>query len=367
MAKPIPVSEPWFDNAEIEALREVILSTYVTEARKTEKFERLICDRTGARHAIAMMNGTVALFCAIKAVGVGPGDEVVVPDLTFVATANAALLAGARPVFADIEPRTLGLDAGSLERAITPRTKAIIVTHLYGLAAEMDPILEFAERRGVAVIEDAAQAHGVRYRGRHAGTLSSAGVLSFYGNKTITTGEGGVVLTDDDEIAQACRRLKNHGRDVKGTFFHPTIGWNFCMSEMQAALGVVQLQKLDAILARKIEIWEMYREGLRGVPGVEILPVPRQVEPAFWLVNIFLDHPEELSTALGQHNVLTRRLFPPLHQQPCYRDVAPAPGPFPEATRAYARGLSLPSSATLGRDEVLAICRLVLRHLEEAA
>ena len=238
--------QPWIDDQDADAVRQAVQSTFVTEHHQTRRFEALVADLTGARHAIAYANGTCALFAILRALDIGPSDEAIVPDLTFVASANAVILAGDTPVFCDVDPDTLMIDPDSAAAAVPPRTRAIMPVHLYGMAADLAPLQALADRHGLDLVEDAAQAIGVRHRGRHAGTTGSAGVLSFYGNKTLTTGEGGLILTDDDKLTQACYRLKNHGRLEKGVFIHEQIGFNFSFTEMQAALGITQLAKLVA-------------------------------------------------------------------------------------------------------------------------
>lgn len=347
----IPVIEPWLDQEEEREVAAVVRSGWITEGERTRAFEARIAELTGARHVIAVCNGTMALYMALKALGIGEGDEVIVPDLTFIATANAVLMAGATPVLVDIDPVTLGLDPAEVQRALTPRTRALLPVHLYGQSAALDALAELARRHGLHLLEDAAQAVGVRYRGRHAGTFGDIGVLSFYGNKTITTAEGGVLLTNDDNLARACFVLKNHGREVKGMFEHPHLGYNFSFTDLQAALGLAQLRKLPAIVAAKRRNLEYYRAELAGVAGIEFPEVPAGCEPVAWLANVWVDDPAELAAALLARGVQTRRFFYPLHRQPCYVHAdavrcASASG-FPASEQAYARGLSLPSSATL--------------------
>jgi len=341
----IPQIEPWIDDEDLREVEKVIRSTFVTEHEVTRKFERRLQELTGARHAIAMANGTVALFAILRALGVGKEDEVIVPDMTFVATANAVILADAIPIFCDVRPDTFCIDVEKAETLITDRTKAIIPVHLYGLAAEMDELSELCHRRGLLLIEDAAQGVGVSYSGRHVGTFGDAGILSFYGNKTITTGEGGAVLTDDDRLAEECYKLKNHGRRKKGIFVHESIGFNFSFTDLQAALGIAQLNKLDRIIARKKEIRDRYVESLADIPDIEFQSVPGHTSPVFWFTNIRLNRVEELVAFLKVQGIGSRRFFYPLHRQPCYKQFNHPD--CPESMRAYEHGLSLPSSVGL--------------------
>ena len=353
----IPQIEPWIDDEDLVEVEKVIRSTFVTEHEVTKVFEQRLVALTGARHAIAMANGTVALFAILRALEVGHGDEVIVPDMTFVATANAVILAGATPIFCDVRPDTFCIDVENVEALITDRTRAIMPVHLYGLAAEMDELSDLCHRRGLLLIEDAAQGVGVRYRGRHVGTFGDAGILSFYGNKTITTGEGGAVLTDDDQLAEECYKLKNHGRREKGIFVHESIGFNFSFTDLQAALGIAQLNKLDRIIARKKEIRDRYFASLEGIPGIKFQAVPDHTSPVFWFTNIRLDKVGELVGFLKTHGVGSRRFFYPLHRQPCYKQLNQPE--CPESMRAYEHSLSLPSGARLTDDQIDNIIKVV--------
>jgi perosamine synthetase len=351
----IPQIQPWIDEEELEELRKVIESTFVTESRATEKFEGLLKDYTGAKYAIAVCNGTMGLFIALKVLGIGPGDEVIVPDLTFIASANAVILTGAKPVFCDVDPKTFCILPEKIEEKISSRTKCIMPVHLYGQSADMDRILKIAKRYSLSVVEDAAQGIGVRFLGRHVGTFGEAGVLSFYGNKTITTGEGGVILTNDSTIARDCYRLKNHGRDRKGIFVHDTIGFNFCFTDLQAAIGISQMKKLPRIIARKKEIREKYVEAFRDLSSF-LTPayVDPRVEPVFWFSNFLTENVESLSAFLEKYGIQIRRFFYPLHLQKCYQDPrtgVDTSGDYPNAVNAYKKGFSLPSSAILTGEE----------------
>lgn len=353
----IPQIQPWIDHEEVEAVREAVESTFITEHERTRRFEAMIRDRTGARHAIAYCNASCALFAVLRAADVGPGDEVIVPDMTFAATANAVILAGATPVFADVDPESLMMTPATVAPRLTPRTRAILPVHLYGMAAVVDALAAFAAHYGLVMFEDAAQGMGVRFRGRHVGTTGAAGVISFYGNKTLTTGEGGVVLTDDDAIADAVYRLKNHGRAEKGVFVHEQIGFNFSFTEMQAAMGIAQLGKLDRVMAEKKRIRERYAWGLRNTVGVNLQLPPEHVSPVYWFTNVFCDDAGGLAAHLAGRGIQSRRFFHPLHRQPCYRHPG-SPG-FPVSAGAYVRGLSLPSACGLPDETIDGICGVI--------
>jgi perosamine synthetase len=339
--------EPWIDEGELQQLARVVDSSFVVEHELTREFESMTARLSGSKHAIAVCNGTMGLFVCLKALGIGAGDEVIVPDLTFVATANAVILAGARPVFCEIRADTFCIDVSRAAALVTDRTRAIMPVHLYGQSADMGEIKALACRYGLRVVEDAAQGVGVRFAGQHVGTLGDCGVLSYYGNKTITCGEGGVVLTGDDSLAKAIYRLKNHGRDRKGTFVHDTIGFNFSFTEMQAAVGLAQMKKLPAIIARKREIRGRYCEGLSGLKRFREVYMDPRCEPVFWFTSFLCDDTEALAAFLATRKVQTRRFFYPLHLQPCYADGTTArfvAGNFATSESAYEQGISLPSS-----------------------
>ncbi len=354
MAKPKIVQiEPWIDESELEQLKRVIESTYLTEHKLTQEFEAGIKSLTGAKYAIATSNGTTALYCGLKALGIGFGDEVIVPDLTFVASSNAVIMAGAIPIFCDVEKDNLGINVEEAESLITERTKAIMPVHLYGQSADMEKIIEFAIHHNLKVIEDAAQSIGVNFKGDHVGLRGDVSAISFYGNKTITCGEGGIILTNSDTIAQSCRRLKNHGRDHRGTFVHEHIGFNFSITEMQSAIGVAQLQKLPAIIQRKQEIYDHYAAGLKDIPELQITPIDHRCEPVHWFTSCYTDHRAELADYLAENGIQTRRFFCPLHLQPCYQDQDwfDTEKNYPVSTQAYERGISLPSAYGLKPEE----------------
>lgn len=358
----IPQIEPWIDEAELKELAEVIKSTWITESKKTEEFENGIKKLTGAKYALSFCNGTVALYAAQKALGIGAGDEVIVPDFTFIATSNSAIMAGAKPVMVDVDRKTFNMDAGKLEAAITPRTKAIMPVHIYAQAADMEAIMKVAKKHSLPVIEDAAQGVGVYFNSKHVGTFGDIGMLSFYGNKTITTGEGGMLITNDEKLYKKCWQLKNHGREVKGTFIHPHIGFNFGFTEMQAAVGVAQLKKLPKILERKKAINDMYRELLKDVKEAEFTHIDERGKPAHWFTSILVDDVEGLAEHLKKNEIQTRRFFYPLHVQPCYKGAVK--GSFPNSEWAYSHGLSLPSGVLL-KDEQIAFVAEKIREFYE--
>lgn len=346
----IPQIQPYFDRSEWKEIKKVLRSTYLVENKATRKFEELFCSYTGAKYAIAISNATVGLYCALKSLGVGdrPGDEVIVPNLTFVATANAVLMAGAKVILCDVNPFTGQMLVSDMKQKISDKTRAIIPVHLYGYSAEIVEIKQICDENYIFCIEDAAQALGVLNNGRHVGTIGQFGIFSFYGNKSITTGEGGMVLTNSEELYRRCYWLKNHGMDRKGTFIHDTVGYNFCFTDLQAAIGIAQMGKYDKIMNRKEEIYLKYYDGLKDIEEVEFF-VMDKVTSNYWFSSFKFESKEFLLEYLEDNGIQTRRFFYPLHRQPCYRareDVVKEDSYF-NSDWVYDRGLSLPSSCDL--------------------
>jgi perosamine synthetase len=344
----IPQFEPWLGEEELAQVTETIKANWITGGEKVKQFERQIAELCGVKHAIAICNGTLALYVGLKVLGIGEGDEVIVPDFTFIASANSVVMAGAKPVFVDIDAKTFNIDPKGTERAVTQKTKAIMPVHIYGQAADMDTICKIAKKYNLYVIEDAAQGIGVKFKDKPVGGFGDVGCLSFYADKTMTTGEGGMVLTNDDKLADKCLILKHQGRTGRGMYFHEHIGYNFRLTDLQAAVGLAQLSKLSTIIERKKKNEKLYRDYLVEVKSVEFPYIdPRGFNVPF-RINILVDDPESLSTFLNDKGIGSRRFFFPLHVQPCY-DIK---GEFPNSVTAYERGLSLPSSVKLTEEQI---------------
>lgn len=367
----IPVAEPSLQGRELEYVSECIRTNWISsQGPFVARFERDFAAYTGAEHALTVSNGTVALHLALVALGIGPGDEVIVPTLTFAASAAAVVHAGATPVLVDVDPATWCLDLAAVEAAITPRTKAIMPVHLYGQPADMDGLLALAGKHGLKIVEDAAEALGTLYHGRHVGTLGDAGTFSFFGNKLITTGEGGMVLFKDPDIARRARMLRDHGMDPERRYWHLEVGYNYRLTNLQAAIGVAQLERIDALVGRKRWIATRYTEGLAGAPGL-ILPADLpDTRHSHWAFSLLVD-PErfgmdrdELAVRLKLSGVETRPLFPVLHDMPPFR--AYAAGALPSAEWASRNGISLPSAASL-EDRSIAYIIGVIRRLAAAS
>jgi perosamine synthetase len=293
------------------------------------------------------------------ALGIGPGDEVIVPDLTYIASANAVTYCGARPVFADVDPATWTLNPLDVSRKLSPRTRAIMPVHLYGHPVDMDPILELAKAHNLYVVEDAAEAHGAEYKGRRAGSLADVGVFSFYGNKIITTGEGGMLVTNDSGIASKARLLKGQGMDPQHRYWFPIIGYNYRMTNMQAAIGLAQLERIEWFIERRREVARWYDAALGALPVLKPIEEP-WAKNSYWLYSICVNEEIDrdlLMDHLLERGVETRPFFYPMHEMPPYRDALH--GALPISSRLAAQGLSLPSSANLTQEDVAYIARVL--------
>ena len=357
----IPWWRPEVGADEERAVLRVLASNYLNEGDVTAEFEQKAAALVGARHAVATTSGTSAIFLALTALGVGAGDEVIVPDVTFIATANAVTLAGATPVLVDVDPATLTVDPAAVERAISPRTKAVVPVHVSGRAAAMAPILEMAARAGVAVVEDAAEALLSRHAGRYLGTCGAAGCFSFSPNKTVTTGQGGLVVTDDDATAVRLRALKDQGRPVRGTGgndVHDTLGYNFKLTNLQAAVGIAQLDKLAIRAARLRDICRWYRDGLLGVRQIRLLPFALDAGESPQWVDALAEDRDALIEHLRQRDIHCRAFWFPIHTQRPYRQPDDA---FPVSLRVARRALWLPSAFQLDEADVQLVCGEVRR------
>jgi perosamine synthetase len=349
----IPISKPALGPREKELVLDALDSGWVSSIGKyIDEFEAKFASYCGTRHAIAVSNGTTGLHLALAALDLKPGDEVIVPDLTFVATANAVAYIGAVPVLADIDPETLCLDPASVKALITPRTRAIMPVHLYGHPADIDALTEIAEAHGIAVIEDAAEAHGAEYKGRRVGSLGKCAVFSFYGNKVITTGEGGMLTTDDAEFYARARRLRDHAMSPTRRYFHEERGFNYRITNLQAALGVAQLERIEDFLARRAEIMDWYRHEIPESGRVRLNRVRNWARSAFWMVCLEVDafdaaRRDVFMQRLKARGIDSRPYFCAMSSMPMYRQA-----PLPVAARKAEIGLNLPSFYELTRAEV---------------
>lgn len=360
---PILQIQPYFDEDEVCELLKVMQSTWLIEHDKTKELEAMWKNYTGSSYAMAVSNGTAALLMCLLASDVGcismkgtSKDEVIVPNISFAATINAVILAGAKPVVVEVNESTLHIDFDEVERNITRKTKAIIPVHLYGDAVAMDELCAIAQKYNLVVIEDAAQALGVRYKGRHAGTFGDFSVFSLYGNKIVTSGEGGIILCKTQEQFEKLFRLKNHGRLDRSTFIHEEVGYNFRFTDLQAAIGVAQMKKLNWILKRKKEIYDYYCENLRENPAISFSPILVNVSHSHWFDNICVKDAEQVQKRLGELKIQTRRLFYPFHLQPGFKKAEDrirfTSQSFSISEKLYGRFLSLPSFVQITKEEL---------------
>ena len=357
----LPVASPSLGGNELRYVTDCLLTGWISSAGKyVTRFEEMFAEFCGTKHAVTTSNGTTCLHLALVALGIGPGDEVIVPSLTFIATANAVAYTGATPVFVDSEVETWNMDPVAVQQAISPRTKAIIPVHLYGLPVNMERLLALADAHKLMVVEDAAQAHGALFHGRRAGSIGIAGTFSFYGNKTITTGEGGMLVTNDDEVADRARLLRDHGMSKTRRYWHPVIGYNYRMTNMQAAVGVAQMERVESILEHKRSNAREYTRRLDGIHGVSLQRIPSGLISTHWLFSFAVNDNasitrDELMTALAAEGVETRPVFPPVHKMPPYDNGLH----LVQAERMGRCGISLPSGPEIGRAEVERICDII--------
>jgi perosamine synthetase len=350
----VPVAEPLLDGNEAEYLLECVRSGWISsQGPFVHAFEQAVAGFHDASFALATSSGTTALHLALVSLGVGAGDEVIVPDLTFAATASAVVHAGATPVLVDVDPTTWTLDPESISAALTGRTRAVIPVHLYGHPAEMRRITDVAESNGLFVVEDVAEAFGARAHGRLVGTYGDVACFSFFGNKTITTGEGGMLLFRDEETYVRARRLRDHGMAPDRRYWHLEPGFNYRLTNLQAAVGAAQMERVESILERKRSLAAQYGERLAAVEGLRLPPNEPWAEPVCWLYTVQVTEElgvtrDELSRRLLANGIETRPAFQPLHRMPAFNLLAGSAGDFPVSDRAADSGLSLPSAATLG-------------------
>lgn len=358
----IPQMEPWFDEAESKAVGEYMKSGgWMTEHKKTADLEAALGKFIGAKHVVMVPNGTLALVAALWAVGVRAGDEVVVPNLTMIATPNAGLLLGAKPVLVDIEADSLNLDPELVKQAITPKTRAVIFVPLNGRPGRLLEIKEICQQRNIPLVEDAAQALGSYFGNQHLGTFGTLGTFSFSTPKIISTGQGGAVATNDDTLGEALRRLKDFGRAQGGIDIHNTIGFNFKFTDIQAVIGLTQMQKLPTRIQRKRAIYKRYADNFATIKSVA-MPVTNLAETTPWFIDIFVDEPDKLAAHLAKQDIGTRRIYPAINTQPALRQ-AQGKTAYPVSEKVASQGLWLPSANQLTDEDIDRVCQAVEEFL----
>ncbi len=367
MTFKIPLAEPLLDGNEKKYLLDCLDSNWISGSGKyIDLFEEEFARYCGTGHAIAVSSGTAALHVALLGFGIGPGDEVIVPDLTYVATANAVTYTGAKPVFADINPKTWTVDPQDVSARITNSTKAIIAVHLYGHPAEMETLCKLAKDHGLSLLEDAAEAHGAECFGKRVGNVSDAATFSFYGNKIITTGEGGMITTNSGELAAKIRLLRGQGMDPHQRYWFPVIGYNYRITNLQAAIGLAQLERLDWFVMRRREIANAYVNCLQG-SGLLLPHEEPWAKNVYWLYSVCLPSGidrDEVMVQLASKGIETRPFFHPMHKLPPYEQGAEKNAQFPIATDVAARGINLPSAATLSNDDIGYVCETIINCLQ---
>lgn len=355
MIDEIPLSEPDITDAEVAMVERVLRSKRLSIGPVTQAFESAVAARTGRRHAVSCSSGTTGLHMALLAMGIGPGDEVITTPFSFIASSNCILYVGAKPVFVDICPKSLNMDPALVERAITPKTKCILAVETFGNPAYMADYRAIAARHEVRMLEDSCEGLGGRHKDRPVGSFGHAAVFGFYPNKQITTGEGGMIVTDDDRIAELCRSMRNQGRAVNamrgatGSWLaHERLGFNYRLSEIQAALGVAQMKRLDEILEQRQRVARLYMEHLLDLPDI-ILPTVDHDTFMSWFVFVVrlsdrysMDERDRIIEGLHRHEVGSAPYFPCIHLQPFYREMGFREGMFPVAESVSRRTLALP-------------------------
>jgi perosamine synthetase len=349
VSQPISLSAPDISQAEIDAVVAVLKTNHLSLGPRVPEFERCFQDRMGMKHAVACNSGTSGLHLIWASMGIGRGDEVITTPFSFIASSNSILFTGATCVFVDIEPDTWQIDAGRIEAAITPRTKALLPVDVFGSIPDMDAVVAIARKRGLRVVEDSCEAIGATYKGRPAGSLADAGIFGFYPNKQITTGEGGMIVTNDDKLAALARSLRSQGRDPDaGWLEHARLGYNYRLPDINCALGIVQMQRLDEILAKRQRVAGWYLERLRGEPRVSMQRIPADVGMSWFVMVVRLSDSytqaqrDAVLEKLRDKGVACRNYFTPIHLQPFYQELGFRAGQFPITEALSARTISLP-------------------------
>ena len=358
----IPIYKPFLGKEETELVNECMKSTWISSQGKfIKKLEEDIQNYTGAKHAITCSNGTVAIHLAMLALGIKAGDEVITTSFTYVASSNSILYVGAKPVFVDIDPYTWNIDVSKIEEKISSKTKAILYTNIYGAPADYDNLKLIADKYGLYLIEDAAESVGARYKDKMSGTLGDISTFSFFGNKTITTGEGGMILTSNDEFAEKIRQLKNQGNSKSIRYYHDILGYNYRMTNIQAAIGVAQLKKIEEILQLKKKIYLTYKEGLKGL--VKFQEIIEDTESSNWMCSVFFNSKQEkekIVNVLNKNNIETRPFFVPITDLPFYKKS----NSCPVTKEVSVLGLNLPSYPELTKEELNRIITIIKNNIK---
>jgi len=370
----IPVNEPLLNGNEKKYLVDCIDSGWISsEGPYVSQFEEQLAARVGRKYGIAVCNGSVAIDAAVLALGIGQGHEVIMPTFTIISCAAAVIRAGATPVLVDADPQTWNMDVSQIEAKITPKTRAIMVVHIYGLPVDMDPVLEIAKKHGLKVIEDAAEMHGQTYKGRPCGSFGNISTFSFYANKHITTGEGGMIVTDDEELAEKCRALRNLCFVPGKRFLHYELGFNYRMTNLQAAMGVAQLERLDEFLSIKRRMGATYTRLLNDIEQIT-LPIEQTgyAENVYWVYGIMVKpgfdlDADMLMAALGKEKIGTRPFFWNMHEQPVFNEMGLFLNErYPVAEQMARMGFYVPSGMALTDDQLETVAEKLKAILQQS-
>lgn len=360
----IPLARPDLSDRETAYVNEAIATSWIASTGAfLERFEEEFASVCGTRHALAVTNGTVALHLALLGLGIGPGDEVIVPSLTYIASVNAVTYVGAHPVFVDVDPVTWCIDPIAVAAAVTPRTRAIMAVHLYGQPADMDALMSIAGEHSLYVIEDAAEAPLATYRDRPTGSLGHVATFSFYGNKILTSGEGGALTSDDDELIARMKLFRGQGMDLNRRYFFPIIGYNYRLTNIAAAFLCAQMDRRTELVARRLAIFARYEQALAGVPGIQLQASLPDRTRAPWLFSVLVTEDfgytrDELAATLAEHDIETRPFFIPVHTLPPYANTA-SDRVLPVTLRLGTHGINLPTFSQMTDAEVDRVCSAI--------
>lgn len=365
----IPVCEPSLIGNELKYVNDCLKTNWISSSGKyIELFEQAFSKFCNVKYGVACSSGTAAVHLALETLGIGPGDEVIIPDFTMIATSNAIIYTGAKPVLVDSEKGTWGIDVNKIEEKITKKTKAILPVHIYGHPVDMDPLLEIAKKHNLYVVEDAAEAHGAEYKGRRIGSLSDIACFSFYANKIITTGEGGMIVTNNKKLAERARLLKNLAF-IEPRFLHEEIGFNYRLTNTQAAIGLAQTENADKLVEMRRRNAKLYNKYLSKIPGIVLPPEEPWAKNVYWMYGVLVEPEEfgmkmpELRKALQEKGIGTRTFFIPMHEQPLFKKNDPrlpdVSGNYPVADELGKKGLYLPSSSTLKEEQIKYIAETI--------
>lgn len=365
----IPVGNPTIGEEEAKAVYDVIKTGWISMGKKTQEMEKMICDYVGVKHAILLSNGTATLHAALMALGVGPGDEVVVPTLSYISSANAVLFCGAKPVFCEVDPATYNLRTEDVEKVLTPRTKAIMTVDLKGMPIDYDKFVAFAKSKNIPILADSAESFGAKYKGKMVGNQTEVHSFSFFANKNITMGEGGVITTDNDAIAAACRVMRNQGQSER--YVHSMIGHNYRPTDYAAAFGIEQLKRVEWVMDEKNKVAKFYNEALSKHPLIQIPNVPDYVTRHSWYLYCVHLAPtvnrDEVVKLMRAEGVDTRLSFPPIHLQPVYKkQFGYKEGDYPVSEKIYAQFLDIPSWAQMGIERMTKVVNVLKASAEKA-